>query len=150
MNIAFGSDHGGVELKSALIKFARASGHTLIDCGSSGTESVDYVDYAGAVTKLITDHQADRGVLVCKSGIGMSIAANKVRGIRAALVYNDEVASLSRRHNDANVICFAASYTDQESAGKMLDIWLNADFEGGRHQRRIDKLDKLLETDRGF
>ncbi|MDO9548005.1 MAG: ribose 5-phosphate isomerase B [Candidatus Marinimicrobia bacterium] len=150
MIIAFGSDHGGVELKSALIKFARKSGHTVIDCGTSGTESVDYADYAGAVTKLITDQQADRGVLVCKTGIGMSIAANKVRGIRAALVYNIEVASLSRKHNNANVICFGASYTDPASAGKMLDIWLNTEFEGGRHQRRIDKQDKLWEMNRGF
>ena len=143
MIIAFGADHGGVELKSALIKRVREMGHTAIDCGTSGTESVDYVDYAGAVAKLITGRQTDKGVLVCKTGIGMSIAANKVRGIRAALVYNDEVAALSRKHNDANVICFSASYTDQKSAGKMLDIWLNTDFEGGRHQRRIDKLDIL-------
>jgi len=150
MIIAFGADHGGVQLKSALIKLVREMGHTAIDCGTSGTESVDYADYAGSVTKLITDRQADRGVLVCKSGIGMSIAANKVKGIRAALVYNDEVASLSRKHNDANVICFAASYTNLESAAKMLDIWLKTNFEGGRHQRRIDKLDTLLEMNRGI
>jgi len=150
MIIAFGSDHGGVQLKPALIKMVREMGHTAIDCGTSGTEPVDYSDYAGATTKLITDRQADRGVLICKTGIGMSIAANKVKGIRAALVYNDEVASLSRKHNDANVICFAASYTNQESAAKMLEIWLNTDFEGGRHQRRIDKLDTLLEMNRGI
>jgi len=143
MTIAFGADHGGVDLKSALIKRVREIGHTAVDCGTSGTESVDYIEYAGTVTKLITDGQADKGVLICKTGIGMSIAANKVRGIRAALVYNEEVAALSRKHNAANVICFAASYTDPGSAGKMLDIWLETDFEGGRHQRRIDKLDTL-------
>jgi len=143
MIIAFGSDHGGVELKSTLIKFVREKGYTIVDCGTSGNMSVDYADYAGAVTKLIVDGKADRGVLICKTGIGMSIAANKVRGIRAALVHDDEIASLSRKHNNANIICFAASYTDAAFADKMLDTWLNTDFEGGRHQRRIDKLDKL-------
>ena len=143
MIIAFGSDHGGVELKSDLIKFVREKGYTTVDCGTSENMSVDYADYAGAVTKLIIDGKADRGVLICKTGIGMSIAANKVRGIRAALVHDDEVASLSRKHNNANIICFAASYTDIASSGKMLDTWLNTDFEGGRHQRRIDKLENL-------
>lgn len=145
MIIAIGADHGGVELKSALIEFIKNSGYTVIDCGTSGPESVDYADYAGAVTKLITNGKADRGVLICKSGVGMSIAANKVRGIRAALVYNKDIASLSRKHNNANVICFGASFVDSAAAREMLNIWLNTEFEGGRHQRRVDKLDKLQE-----
>ncbi|MGC9363796.1 MAG: ribose 5-phosphate isomerase B [Fidelibacterota bacterium] len=145
MVIAFGADHGGAELKKALIEYTRAEGHHVIDCGTSGTESVDYPDYARAVTKLVTTKQAARGVLICTTGVGMSMAANKVRGIRAALVCNEKVASLTRRHNDSNVICFGALYTKAEDARKMLAIWLNTNFEGGRHQRRIDKLESDKE-----
>ena len=150
MIIAFGTDHGGVDLKSALIDYSRKLGHTAIDCGTSDTTSVDYADYSAKVASKIVHGDADLGVLICKSGIGMSIAANKVRGIRAALVYNEKVAALSRKHNNANVICFAASFTDTRLAEKMLYIWLNTEFEGGRHQRRIDKLEKNWEIKRGL
>ncbi|RKY60579.1 MAG: ribose 5-phosphate isomerase B [Candidatus Neomarinimicrobiota bacterium] len=143
MIIAIGSDHGGIELKSALIQYARQLGHTVTDCGTFGPESVDYTDYAQIVAKKVTDGEAERGILICKSGIGMSISANKVRGIRAALVYNEEVAALSRKHNDANIICFGASFVDIESAKKRLNIWLKTDFEGGRHQIRVDKIEKV-------
>jgi len=143
MIIAFGADHGGVQLKAALLESARGEGHTVIDCGTTESSSVDYPDFARAVTTLINAGKAERGVLICTTGVGMSIAANKVRGIRAALVCNEQVAALSRKHNDTNVICFGALYTDVAAAREMLHIWLNTNFEGGRHQRRIEKLEKL-------
>ncbi|HCK98843.1 MAG TPA: ribose 5-phosphate isomerase B [Candidatus Marinimicrobia bacterium] len=145
MIIAFGSDHGGVQLKAALIEFARQEGHIAIDCGTNSSQSIDYPDYAKIVAGKIIAREADRGVLICKTGIGMSIAANKVRGIRAALAYNEEIARLSKRHNDANVLCFGAGYTKADLAERILTAWLESEFEGGRHQRRVNKLQELEE-----
>ncbi|HDP69064.1 MAG TPA: ribose 5-phosphate isomerase B [Candidatus Marinimicrobia bacterium] len=145
MIIAFGADHGGVQLKAALLEYARGEGHTVIDCGTTENSSVDYPDFAKVVTTLINARKAERGVLICTTGVGMSMAANKARGIRAALVCNEQVAALSRKHNDTNVICFGALYTDVAAARKMLHIWLNTGFEGGRHQRRIAKLESSEE-----
>ncbi|MCK4716044.1 MAG: ribose 5-phosphate isomerase B [Candidatus Marinimicrobia bacterium] len=146
MKIAFGSDHGGIELKTALMKFVKEIEYIPIDCGTDKTDSADYPDYAKSVTELIIKNQADWGVLICKTGIGMSIAANKVHGIRAALAYSEEIALLSRRHNNANVICFGADFTKISLAKRILAIWLKAEFEGGRHQRRIDKIQQLEEA----
>lgn len=150
MIIAFGSDHGGVQLKATLIEYARQQGHIAIDCGANSNQSVDYPDYAKIVAGKIIAGDADKGVLICKTGIGMSIAANKLRGIRAALAYNEEIARLSRRHNDANVLCFGAAYTEADLAVGILTAWLESEFEGGRHQRRVNKLQELEETNCGF
>ncbi len=146
MKIAFGSDHGGIELKTALMKFVKELGYMPIDCGTDKTDSTDYPDYAKSVTEMITKKQANWGALICKTGIGMSIAANKVHGIRAALAYSEEIALLSRRHNNANVICFGADFTKISLAKKILTIWLKTEFEGGRHQQRIDKIQQLEEA----
>jgi len=146
IKIAFGSDHGGIELKTALMKFVKEVGYTPIDCGTNKADSADYPDYAKSVTELILKNQAGWGVLICKTGIGMSIAANKVHGIRAALAYSEKIALLSRRHNNANVICFGADFTKISLAKKILTIWLKTEFEGGRHQMRIDKIQQLEEA----
>ncbi|MCD6441714.1 MAG: ribose 5-phosphate isomerase B [Candidatus Marinimicrobia bacterium] len=150
MIIAFGSDHGGVQLKAILIECARQQGHIAIDCSANSTQPIDYPDPAKIVAGKIIAGDADKGVLICKTGIGMSIAANKVRGIRAALAYNEEIARLSRRHNDANVLCFGAGYTEADLAVRILTAWLESEFEGGRHQRRVNKLQELEEMNCGF
>jgi ribose 5-phosphate isomerase B len=150
MKIAFGADHGGIELKRNLMEYVRGKGHAVVNCGADSKEAVDYPDYARRVADLVLGGQVDRGVLICKTGVGMSIAANKIPGIRAALPFNEEIAALSRRHNDSNVIVFSGSFTDSENAQRMLDIWLISDFEGGRHQIRVDKFTKFEETGCGL
>ncbi|MER3395501.1 MAG: ribose 5-phosphate isomerase B [Acidimicrobiia bacterium] len=140
MKIAFGADHAGYRLKEELVEFARAQGHDVIDFGTDSDASVDYPDFASRVAEAVVSGDVDRGVLVCASGIGMSIAANKVRGIRAARVDTCAEAEFSRKHNDANVLCFGQRYIDSDEARKALSTWLETEFEGGRHQRRIDKI----------
>ncbi len=146
MKLAFGSDHAGYRLKQQLAEEASALGHEVIDMGTEGEESVDYPDYALAVARAVAGGQADRGVLVCASGIGMSIAANKVAGIRAAKVDTVEEATFSRLHNDANVICFGQRFIDPGEAKKALRSWLETGFEGGRHERRIKKIEAIEKS----
>lgn len=146
MKIAFGADHAGYRLKKELVQFARSLGHVVIDYGTNSDGSVDYPDYARPVAEAVASGDVERGVLVCASGIGMSIAANKVRGIRAARVDTCAEAEFSRRHNDANVLCFGQRYIDSEEAKRALRSWLETEFEGGRHQRRIDKISEMEET----
>jgi RpiB/LacA/LacB family sugar-phosphate isomerase len=144
LRIAIAADHGGVALKSALKTWLEQRGYPYTDFGSHTTEPVDYPDYAFAVAKEIAAGKFDRGILVCKSGIGMSIAANRVSGIRAALVGDEHWACLSRTHNDANVLVLSAEeegMTD-EKATAILDVWLKTEFEGGRHDRRVRKMDR--------
>lgn len=145
MKIALGSDHGGFELKKVLIAHLKIKHPkiTLIDLGTNSTDSVDYPDYGIAVAKKVALGEADRGILVCGTGIGISIAANKIKGIRAALVYNEFTAEMSRKHNNANVLCLGGRTTEPELAKKIVDIWLATEFEGGRHQARIDKISKI-------
>ncbi|MBP5407124.1 ribose 5-phosphate isomerase B [bacterium] len=143
MIISAGADHGGFELKDRLVSFLRERGVTVIDNGTNSPESVDYPDFAKAVACDILEKQADFGLLVCGSGIGISIAANRFRGIRAALVTNADYARLSRQHNNANVIAFGGRFTTFEDAKSWLEIFLSTGFEGGRHERRVAKLDKL-------
>jgi len=150
MKIAFGADHGGIELKKVLIDYIRSKGHTTINCGTDTKKSVDYPDYARLVADLVLSKRADCGVLICKTGIGMSISANKIPGIRAALTFNEEVARFSRKHNDSNVIVFSGIYTDSEAAKRMLNVWLRTDFEGGRHQSRVDKFTRFEEIGCGL
>lgn len=142
MIISAGADHGGFELKDKLVSFLREKGFTVIDNGTNSPDSVDYPDYAKAVARDILEKRADYGLLVCGSGIGISIAANRFRGIRAALVTNPDYAKLSRQHNNANVIVFGGRFTAFEDAKNWLEIFLSTGFEGGRHERRIAKLDE--------
>jgi ribose 5-phosphate isomerase B len=138
--VAFGSDHAGVALKATLIEALQAAGHPTLDMGTTGTESVDYPDFADAVAQAVMDGRARFGVLVCGTGIGISMAANRHAGIRCALVHDMTVARLSREHNDANVMAIGARVTGPEVALDALRAFLATPFAGGRHERRVRKL----------
>jgi ribose 5-phosphate isomerase B len=138
--IAVGSDHGGVELKDYLVAVLRAKGMTVRDCGTRGAESVDYPDFGRAVSLRVSQGGADRGVLVCTSGIGMSIIANKFPRVRAALVQDLDGARTSREHNDANILVLGGAKLEKSLAQQILETWLETPFAGGRHQRRLDKI----------
>ncbi|HRT10084.1 MAG TPA: ribose 5-phosphate isomerase B [Candidatus Paceibacterota bacterium] len=139
--VALGADHGGFELKEALKQHLQNRGIAVTDFGTASKSSVDYTDYAQEVGRSVAEGQSAFGVLVCTTGIGMSIAANKIPGVRAALVHDETTASLARRHNDANVLCLAGSQIKPDEAARILDTFLTAQFEGGRHQRRIAKME---------
>jgi glycine hydroxymethyltransferase len=139
--VALGADHAGYILKQALVEPLRQRGLEVLDLGTHTPDSTDYPDYAKAVARAVADHRARWGILCCSTGIGMSIAANKVPGVRAALVHDPETAALARRHNDANVLCFSGKRTTPEQALAMIDAFLEARFEGGRHERRVQKLE---------
>jgi glycine hydroxymethyltransferase len=143
-SIALGADHGGFALKESLKAHLQQQGYAVTDYGTSSPESTDYPDFAQAVARNVAGHQQDLGVLVCTTGIGMSMAANKVPGIRAALVWSEDLAHAARTHNNANVLCFGAKVTPPEIARKSLDAFLAAQFEGGRHERRVHKMESTL------
>lgn len=140
MNLSIGSDHGGYDLKEALKASLSAEGHQLIDRGTDGHASVDYPDFGEAVARDVASGEAHFGILICTTGIGISISANKVRGIRAAICHNEDAAEFCRRHNNANIICFGQKYDTPYMATKMAKIFIATDYEGGRHQRRLDKI----------
>ena len=140
MRIAIGSDHAGYELKSAVAPVLEAGGHELMDVGTDSAESVDYPDFAAAAARLVADGEADRAVIVCGSGVGVSIVANKVEGVRAVNAHDPEEAEMSRRHNDANVLTLAGKRLGPEQAAPIVDRFLETGFEGGRHARRVDKI----------
>lgn len=139
MNIAIGADHGGYEQKELVKSLVTELGHTVVDVGCHSLDSVDYPDMAFAVTEKIVGSECDRGILICGTGIGMSIAANRDSRIRAALCHDEYTARMSREHNDANVLCMGARVTGNVAAEEIVRVWLSTDFEGGRHQRRISK-----------
>ena len=139
LRIVIGSDHKGVELKEVAVELLTSWGFTVEDVGPFTKESCDYSDYANEVCKRVVDGRADRGILVCFSGIGMSIAANRWRGVRATLVRSPQVAALSRQHNNSNVMCLAAAFVNSDMLDEILSTWLNAEFEGGRHEARLLK-----------
>jgi ribose 5-phosphate isomerase B len=143
MRIAMGSDHAGFILKESLRQHLESRGIDVKDCGTFDRESVDYPDFASEVTAAVTSGDCAYGILVCSTGIGMCVAANKVKGIRAALAYNPEAAVQSRAHVDCNVIVFGEKYTDPDSAVISLDRWLETPFEGGRHERRVNKIKQI-------
>jgi ribose 5-phosphate isomerase B len=143
MKIAVGADHAGYNLKERLLAKLKADGHDVADFGTHSTESTDYPDFAAAVGHSIVKKEAELGLLVCSSGVGMSIAANKIRGIRAALGTSTDEVSYTRRHNDANILAIGANYTDEPTAKALLDTFLTTGFEGGRHARRIAKINQL-------
>ncbi len=140
MKIAIGSDHGGFELKQLVIDFLHTMGHEVVDEGCLSTESVDYPDFAARVCELVRSGQCDRGILICGTGIGMSIAANRYRDIRAALCHEPYSAGKSREHNNANVLCLGGRVVGPELALDIVRVWVQTEFAGGRHQRRLDKL----------
>ncbi len=140
MRVALGADHRGFGLKEGLKRWLAARGHEAIDLGPDSSDRVDYPDYAFRVANAVARHQADRGILVCSTGIGMSIAANKVQGVRAALVDSVRLARLSREHNDANVLCLGADVVSADEARRIVGVWLRTEFAGGRHARRVRKL----------
>jgi ribose 5-phosphate isomerase B len=141
MKIAIGADHAGFALKQQIGEALRQAGHQVIDVGTNSTESADYPDFAAAVAQDVAAGQADRGILVCATGVGMSIAANKIPGVRAALAWNPEEVQLTRRHNNANVMALGAKFTDAATATRLTRIFLETPFEGGgRHERRIGKI----------
>ena len=137
MKIAIGADHGGFELKQQLVDVVETLGHQIDDVGCHTKESVDYPNFAKAVCEKIVESEADFGILVCGTGIGMSIAANRHRKIRAALCHDDYTARMSREHNNANVLCLGARVIGQGVAEDIVKVWLKTVFAGGRHQQRI-------------
>lgn len=138
--VALASDHAGYRLKELLADHLRAQGYELLDLGTRSSESVDYPDFADAMAKAIASGRAERGVLICGTGIGISIAANRHRAVRAALCHNSTAARLARQHNDANVLALGARIIGEEVAKECLEVFLETEFEGGRHQRRVAKL----------
>ena len=143
MKIAIGSDHRGFEVKRRLVPFLQNLGHEVLDVGPSSTESVDYPDYAFQVGQAVSQGQVERGILVCGTGIGMCIAANKVPGVRAAPCHDSITAEMSRAHNNANVLCLSADLLGEELIERMIRIWLDTNFAGGRHARRVDKIGRF-------
>ncbi len=140
MKIAVGSDHGGFEFKEMVIAFLREIGQEVVDVGCFSTDSVDYPDYADKVCENVQNASCERGILICGTGIGMSIAANRHRDIRAALCHEAYTARMSREHNNANVLCLGGRVLGPEIALDVVGTWVETEFAGGRHQRRLDKL----------
>jgi ribose 5-phosphate isomerase B len=143
LKIALGSDHAGFQLKESLKRFLDNKNLSYTDFGPFNMDEEDYPQYAYKVCNAIIQDKYDRGILICGTGIGMCMTANKIKGIRAALAYNIEIAQLSRLHNDANVLCLGGRQTSESLALDIVDVWLNTSFEGGRHQRRVDLISKL-------
>ena len=143
MKVALASDHRGVRVKGQIRNQLTDLGHEALDLGPESDDSVDYPDFAALVALAISEGRADRGVLICGTGMGMCIAANKFDGVRAVNCHDDVTAEMSRRHNDANVMCLSADLLGDKLLGRIVDIWMRTDFEGGRHKRRIDKIREL-------
>jgi ribose 5-phosphate isomerase B len=139
--IIVGADHRGYELKQALVPWLRAEGYEVEDIGAHSTEAVDYPLYAFQVGEAVASGRADRGILLCHSGNGIAMAANKVRGVRAALCMNEEHAEMSRRHNDANVLVIGQDYIQPGAERAIVSIWLSSPFDGGRHARRVAQIE---------
>ena len=138
--IIIGSDHAGFPLKETVKRYVAELGYAVTDAGTDGTANVDYPDFGAAVARKVSAGEFDRGILVCGSGVGMSIVANKFPGVRAALCLDEETARMSRLHNDANILVLAGRRTEEDAAKSIARMWLNTEFEGGRHQRRLDKI----------
>ena len=143
MKIALGCDHGGYALKCDVIKLLEKLGHEVVDFGCHSTESCDYPDFGEAAARAVASGQCDRGIVICTTGIGISIAANKVKGIRCAHCADSLEAEMTRRHNDANMMAIGAGFTGKNLAERMVEVFLSTEFEGGRHARRVDKLNAI-------
>lgn len=143
MRIAIGSDHRGYHLKEKVVSILKNLGHEVVDDGPSNADCVDYPDYAALVADKVSRGVADRGILICGTGIGMAITANKFPGIRAAPCTDEITAEISRRHNDLNVLCLPGDLLSPRTAERLVNVWIDTEFEGGRHQRRVDKISQL-------
>lgn len=143
MRIAVASDHRGIDIKRAVIGKLEELGHEATDEGADGSDSVDYPDYASIVARKVSKGEIDRGVLICGTGIGMAIAANKFHGVRAAPCNDEVTAEISRRHNNLNVLCLSADLLSSKVVERMVEVWVNTEFEGGRHGRRLDKISEF-------
>jgi ribose 5-phosphate isomerase B len=143
MKIAIGADHAGFEVKEKIKRQLEEMKLEIEDLGTTSLESVDYPDFGAAVGRFVASGKADQGIIVCGSGIGIALAANKIQGVRAAQAWNEETARLARQHNDANVLSIGARVLPEEEIPKIVAAWFDADFEGGRHQNRIDKISAL-------
>jgi len=143
MRVSIGSDHRGYNVKAKIVDLVRKLGHEVTDEGTHDSQSVDYPDVAAMVSRKVCSDDADRGILICGSGIGMAIAANKFPAVRAATCHDDLTAEMSRRHNDVNVLCLSADMLGERLIDRMVEIWLNTEFEAGRHARRVEKITAL-------
>ncbi len=148
MKVAIASDHRGFHLKEKVISLLKAKGHTVIDDGPASDASVDYPDFAALVAKKVSSGEVDRGILICGTGIGMAISANKFPGVRAAACADEVTAELSRRHNDLNVLCLSGDLLSARVTERLVEKWLDTQFEGGRHARRVDKIGELERENR--
>jgi len=143
MKLGIASDHAGYKMKEYLKERLKKLGYEIIDFGTESEESVDYPDYASKLAEAVSKGKVEKGILICGTGVGVSIVANKYPGVRAGIAYSDEVAELIARHNDANVICFGGRTMDFDDAFKRVKIWLDTPFDGGRHERRVKKIGDL-------
>lgn len=149
MKIALAADHAGFEEKEKIKSTLNELGVEYTDFGTTSTDSVDYPDYARKVGEAVAKGEVDQGLLVCGSGTGMAIAANKVPGVRAAVAWNEEIARLARQHNNANVLSLAARFTEPDEAAKIVKAWFAAGFDGGRHEKRVEKITEIEKEERG-
>jgi len=140
MKIAIACDHRGYEAKELIKSLLRRTGHEAIDYGTNDSKSCDYPDYAIPVALAVARKEAEYGILICGNGVGMSITANKINGIRAALCHDELTAQMTRKHNNANILCLSAMLVNDPLITKIVEIWLNTEFEGGRHNRRVQKM----------
>jgi len=140
MKIAIGNDHAGTDYKNTVVKYLESKGHVVTNFGTNANDSVDYPDFVHPVAEAVSNNSADLGILICGSGNGVSMTANKHQKVRAALCWTKEIAALARQHNDANIISIPARFTSEPQAVAMVETFLNTPFEGGRHQGRVDKI----------
>lgn len=141
MKISIAGDHGGLDLKNQVIAYLQRKGYEVVDFGTYTKDSCDYPDFARLAAQAVADGSCQKGIVVCTTGIGVSIVANKVHGVRCALCTNEDMATMTRRHNDANVLAMGQKYVDFPLAQKIVDAFLNTPFDGGRHQIRVDKIE---------
>lgn len=146
LRISIASDHRGVKIKSRLIQSLAAAGFTVIDEGTDTDQSVDYPDFAKQVAAKVSTGNVDRGILICGTGIGMAITANKFPGVRAASCYDEVMVEMSRRHNDLNVLCLPGDMIGDRSIDDLVLMWLQTDFDGGRHRKRVEKIESIEKT----
>ena len=145
MRISIGSDHRGVHIKSRLVSSLTSAGHEVEDLGTDCEKSVDYPDFASAVCRRVAAGAVERGILICGTGIGMAIAANKFKGVRAANCYDQVMAELCRRHNNVNVLCLPGDLIGDRPVDELVNIWLTTEFDAGRHERRLEKIVRIEE-----
>ncbi len=149
MRIAVGSDHRGVGMRAKVVNLLKNLGQEVLDAGTYEDGSVDYPDIAAYVAGMVSDGEAERGILICGTGLGMSIVANKFPGVRAAPCHDDLTAEISRRHNDLNVLCLSSDILGERLVDRLIEIWLRTEFEGGRHSRRVQKILELEHRNNG-